>query len=67
MKIRSLCDIIDLLINGAEEKTEQAQWISLPCETEITCDFYNGICLDFQSALPNLTFDDTSKVGVSEK
>lgn len=51
-----------LLIVPEEEKTEQARWISLPCETEITCDFYNGICLDFQSSLPNLTFDDTSKM-----
>ena len=34
----------------------------MPCETEITADFYHGICLDFQSALPNLKFDDTSKI-----
>ncbi len=52
-----------LLIVPDEEKTEQAQWISLPCETEITADFYNGICLDFQSALPNLKFDDAHKIG----
>lgn len=45
-----------------EEKTEQARWISLPCETEINSDFCNGICLDFQSVLPNLKFDDTSKI-----
>lgn len=51
-----------LLIVPEEEKIEQARWISLPCETEITSDFYNGICLDFQSALPNLKFDDTSKI-----
>ena len=51
-----------LLIVPEEEKIEQAQWVSLPCETEITCDFYNGICLDFQSALPNLKFDDTHKI-----
>ena len=51
-----------LLIVPEEEKTEQAQWISLPCETEITADFCNGICLDFQSVLPNLKFDDTSKI-----
>lgn len=51
-----------LLIVPKEEKTEQAQWISLPCEMEITADFYHGICLDFQSALPNLKFDDTSKI-----
>lgn len=51
-----------LLIVPEEEKTEQAQWISLPCETEITADFCNGICLDFQSSLPNLKFDDTSKI-----
>lgn len=52
-----------LLIVPEEEKIEQAQWISLPCETEITADFYNGICLDFQSALPNLKFDNTHKIG----
>jgi len=51
-----------LLIVPEEEKIEQAQWISLPCETEITSDFCNGICLDFQSSLPNLKFDDTSKI-----
>lgn len=52
-----------LLIVPEEEKIEQAQWISLPCESEITSDFCNGICLDFQSALPNLKFDDTHKIG----
>ena len=52
-----------LLIVPEEEKIEQAQWVSLPCETEITCDFCNGICLDFQSALPNLKFDDAHKIG----
>lgn len=51
-----------LLIVPEEEKIKQAQWISLPYETEITPDFYNGVCLDFQSSLPNLTFDDTSKI-----
>ena len=51
-----------LLIVPEEEKIEQAQWISLPCETKITADFCNGICLDFQSALPNLMLDDTSKI-----
>jgi len=51
-----------LLIVPEEEKIEQAQWISLPCETEITSDFCNGVCLDFQLSLPNLTFDDTSKI-----
>lgn len=45
-----------------EEKIDQAQCVSLPCETEITCDFCNGICLDFQSALPNLKFDDAHKI-----
>ena len=52
-----------LLIVPEEEKIEHARWISLPCETEITCDFYNGICLDFQSALPNLMLDDAYKIG----
>lgn len=52
-----------LLIVPEEEKIEQAQWVSLPCEAEITCDFYNGICLDFQSVLPNLKFDDAHKIG----
>lgn len=56
-----------LLIVPEEEKIEQAQWISLPCEKEITSDFYNGICLDFQSALPNLKFDDTHKIGTLNK
>ena len=51
-----------LLIVPEEEKIEQAQWISLPCETGITCDLCNGICLDFQSVLPNLTLDDASKI-----
>ncbi len=51
-----------LLIVPEDEKIEQARWISLPCEMEITSDFYNGICLDFQSSLPNLTFDDASKI-----
>ena len=51
-----------LLIVPEEEKIEQAQWISLPCEKEITSDFCNGICLDFQSALPNLMLDDASKI-----
>ena len=51
-----------LLIVPEEEKTEQAQWISLPCETEITSDFCNGICLDIQSVLPNLTLDDAGKI-----
>ena len=53
-----------LLIVPEEEKTEQAQWISLPCETEITADFCNGICLDFQSALPSLKFDDMHKISI---
>ncbi len=52
-----------LLIVPEEEKIEQARWISLPCETEITSDFYNGICLDFQSSLPNFKFDDAHKIG----
>ena len=52
-----------LLIVPEEEKIEQAQWVSLPCEAEIACDFYNGICLDFQSALPNLRLDDAHKIG----
>ena len=56
-----------LLIVPDEEKIDQAQWISLPCEKEITSDFYNGICLDFQSALPNLKFDDTHKIGTLNK
>ena len=53
-----------LLIVPEEEKIEQAQWISLPCETEITSDLYNGICLDFQSSLPNLKFDNARKIGI---
>ena len=52
-----------LLIVPEEEKIEQVQWISLPYETEITCDFCNGICLDFQPSLPNLKFDDARKIG----
>lgn len=52
-----------LLIVPEEEKIEQAQWLSLPCESEITSDFCNGICLDFQSALPNLKLDDVHKIG----
>ena len=52
-----------LLIVPEEEKIEQARWISLPYETEITSDFDNGICLDFQSSLPNLKFDNTHKIG----
>ncbi len=52
-----------LLIVPEEEKIEQAQWISLPCETEITSDFCNGICFDFQSSLPNLKFDNAHKIG----
>lgn len=51
-----------LLIVPEEGKIEQAQWISLPFDAEITSDFCNGICLDFQSSLPNLKFDDTSKI-----
>jgi len=51
-----------LLIVPENEKIEQAQWVSLPCEAEITCNFYNGICLDFQSALPNLKFVDAHKI-----
>ncbi len=52
-----------LLIVPEEEKIEQAQWISLPYEMEITSDFCNGICLDFQSSLPNLKFDNAHKIG----
>lgn len=51
-----------LLIVPEEVKIEQAQWISLPFDAEITSDFCNGIFLDFQSALPNLMLDDTSKI-----
>lgn len=51
-----------LLVVPEDEKIEQAQWISLPYEAEITCNFYNGIGLDFQSSLPNLKFDDTHKI-----
>ncbi len=51
-----------LLIVPEEEKIEQAQWLSLPCETEITPDLCNGICLDVQSVLPNLTLDDAHKI-----
>lgn len=50
-----------LLIVPEEEKIEQAQWLSLPCETEIAPDLCNGICLDIQSVLPNLTLDDAGK------
>lgn len=35
----------------------------MPYEMEITSDFCNGICLDFQSSLPNLKFDDAHKIG----
>lgn len=52
-----------LLVVAEEEKIEQARWISLPCEREILSEIYNGICLDVQSALPNLKFDDTHKIG----
>lgn len=52
-----------LLIVPEEEKIDQAQWVSLPCEGENLSEFYNGICLDFQSALPNLKFDNTHKIG----
>lgn len=52
-----------LLIVPEEEKIEQAQWISLPYEMEITSDFCNWICLDFQSSLPNLMLDDAHKIG----
>lgn len=52
-----------LLVVPEEEKIEQARWISLPCEGEIPSEIYNGICLDFQSALPNLKFDDAHKIG----
>lgn len=51
-----------LLVVPEEEKIEQARWISLPCEGEIPSEIYNGICLDFQSALPNLKFDDAHKI-----
>lgn len=51
-----------LLIVPEEEKIEQAQWISLPFDADITANFCNGICLDFQSVLPNLMLDDTSKI-----
>lgn len=60
---RPECCFFRLLIVPEEETIEQAQWIALPCESEITSDFCNGICLDFQSALPNLKFDDTHKIG----
>ncbi len=51
-----------LLIVPEEEKIEQAQWISLPFDAEMTSDLCNGIYLNFQSALPNLTLDDASKI-----
>ena len=51
-----------LLIVPEEGKIEQAQWISLPYEMEITSDFCNGICLDFQSSLPNLMLDDAHRI-----
>ena len=51
-----------LLIVPEEEKIEQAQWISLPFDAEMTSDLCNGICLNFQSALPNLTLDEASKI-----
>lgn len=51
-----------LLVVPVEEKIEQARWISLPCEGEIPSEIYNGICLDFQSTLPNLKFDDAHKI-----
>lgn len=51
-----------LLVVPEEEKIEQARWISLPCEGEIPSEIYNGICIDFQSALPNLKFDDAHKI-----
>lgn len=52
-----------LLIVPEDEKIENSMWISLPCKTEITADYYNGLCLDFQSALPDLKFNDTHKIG----
>ena len=51
-----------LLVVPVEEKIEQARWISLPCEGEIPSEIYNGICLDFQSTMPNLKFDDAHKI-----
>lgn len=51
-----------LLIVPEKEKIEQAKWIYLPFDAEIICDLCNGICLDFQTALPNLKFDDASKI-----
>ena len=51
-----------LLVVPEEEKIKQARWISLPCEGEIPSEIYNGICIGFQSSLPNLKFDDTHKI-----
>lgn len=35
----------------------------MPYGMEITSDFCNGICLDFQSSLPNLMLDDAHRIG----
>ncbi len=56
-----------LLIVPEDEKIENAMWISLPCKTEITANYYNGLCLDFQSALPDLKFNDMHKIETLNK
>ena len=56
-----------LLVVPEETKIQEAKWISLPCEKEELSEFYNGICLDFQSSLPMITEEYFSDMKLSDE
>ena len=48
-------------------KTDQSQWITLPCERAKLFEIYDGVCLEFQSSLPSVKFIDTHQIGKLNK
>lgn len=48
-------------------KTDQSQWITLPCERAKLFEIYDGVCLEFQSSLPSVKFSDTHQIGKLNK
>lgn len=44
-----------LLIAPYFAKTDQSQWLTLPCEKERLSEIYDHVCLKFQSSLPMIT------------
>lgn len=56
-----------LLIAPDFEKTEQSQWVTLPCDEEMVSQMRRMVCCELQSSLPGITrkfFGNELKIGV---